>query len=169
MSTTGPGQVRLGTCDDLARLARIELAAGRLFPAGRIPDLEQTYPRHLLEAAVEESLLFVMEAAEEIAGFAVCTRVGGRLHLDEVSVHPDHGRRGHGRALVQHVIETAAVLGLEGVSLTTFADIPWNGPFYESMGFARLPVEDLDEPLTEALAAEAAHGLTERIAMFRAV
>ena len=167
--STASAVIRPGTRSDLTALEAIERAAGRLFPDGRIPDPDQTYPRHLLEAAVDESLLFVLEASGEIAGFAVCSRVGDRLHLDEVSVHPDHGRRGHGRALVQRVLETAVARGLEGVSLTTFADLPWNAPFYVSMGFVPLQGDDLDQPLTDALAAEAGQGLTERIAMFKSV
>lgn len=169
MSRAQTAHIRLGAHSDLAALAAIERAAGQLFPAGRIPDPDQTYPRHLLEAAVDDALLFVLEAAGEAAGFAVCTRVGNRLHLDEVSVHPDHGRRGYGRALVQRVVDAAVELKLDGVSLTTFADLPWNGPFYVSMGFVPLQDDDLDGPLTDALAAEAGQGLTERIAMFRSV
>ena len=169
MTVTAAERIRPGTRDDVALLGDIERAAGRLFPAGRIPDPEHAHPLHLLEQAADSELLLIAEADGQVVGFGVCSLAGDRLHLDELSVHPDHGRRGYGRALVQRVIEMAASRGLEGVSLTTFADIPWNAPFYASMGFEPVPEEGLDQPLADALAAERAAGLTERVAMFRAV
>lgn len=155
--------------DEVGDLAEIERAAGRLFPPERIPDPEDAYPVALLQNACRNGLLYVADAGGTVAGFATCTEVSGRLHLDELSVHPDHGRQGFGRRLVAEVIEAAEARGLSGVSLTTFSDIPWNGPFYTSMGFQTLSEEGLDETLAAALANERQSGLTERIAMFRPV
>lgn len=160
------GTIRTARGAEVAQLAAIERAAGQLFPAARIPQPEQTYPLAALEQAAAEGMLFVAEENDEPVGFAVCSLSGDRIHLDEVSVHPDHGRKGYGRALVSRVIELARQKGVAGVSLTTFADIPWNGPFYASMGFTRLPESLLDSALREALAHEQAMGMTERIAMF---
>jgi GNAT superfamily N-acetyltransferase len=161
------GRIRQGTRSELSGLGDIERAAGRLFPPGRIPDPEDSFPISRLEQAVDEGLLFVVDIAGSAVGFATCSLMNNRLHLDELSVHPDHGRRGYGRALVQKVIDTALERALDGVSLTTFADIPWNAPFYASMGFRTLPEAEQDVALLEALAHERAIGLTERVAMFR--
>jgi GNAT superfamily N-acetyltransferase len=159
--------VRVGRRADVRHLRAIELAAGSLFPADRIPDPQQTYPEAELERAADQGLLFVAEAEAEgeRVGFAVCARQGERLHLEEVSVHPAHGRQGYGRALVARVIEAARERNLTAVSLTTFADIPWNGPLYDSMGFRQLPDAELDETLAEVLAQELELGMTERVAM----
>jgi GNAT superfamily N-acetyltransferase len=146
-------------------LAAIELDSGKLFPPSRIPQPDHTYPVAALEQAVAAQLLFVAEADEKVIGFATCSLLADRLHLDEVSVHPDHGRRGYGRALVERVIDVARERALPGVSLTTFADIPWNGPFYASMGFIEVPESELDEGLGSILADERSLGMTERIAM----
>jgi ribosomal protein S18 acetylase RimI-like enzyme len=161
------GVIREGRRDDLNLLANIELEAGQLFPASRIPQPDVTYPLSALEQSVNEELLFVVEVERQVVGFAACSRSGDRLHLDEVSVHPEHGRRGYGRALVERVIDEARKRGLTGVSLTTFADIPWNGPFYASMGFSAVPEAALDETLLDALTHERNLGMTERVAMIR--
>jgi ribosomal protein S18 acetylase RimI-like enzyme len=158
--------IRFGNRADVPLLGAIERAAGQLFPAGRIPDPDSCFPVSLLAQAADRELLFVVEVAGTVVGFATCTPVAGRLHLDELSVHPDHGRRGHGRALVETVIDAARTRGLDGVSLTTFADIPWNGPFYASMGFETIAEAALDAPLTEALTHERAIGLSGRVAMY---
>ena len=55
--------------------------------------------------------------------------------LDELAVTPAHGRRGVGRALVDEVLAWTAARGLPYVTLATFRDVPWNGPYYEKLGF----------------------------------
>lgn len=161
------GLIRIAELADVPGLGAIERAAGRLFPASRIPDPDGSYPIPLLEAAVAAGLLFVAEMDASVVGFAACRETGPRLHLDELSVHPDHGRQGLGRRLVEKVIAASARRELTGVSLTTFSDIAWNGPFYASMGFETLSDSDLDEALAEMLRHEGDMGLINRIAMFR--
>ena len=48
---------------------------------------------------------------------------------------PAYGRRGVGRALVDEVLAWSAAQGLPSVTLITFRDVPWNGPYYEKLGF----------------------------------
>jgi ribosomal protein S18 acetylase RimI-like enzyme len=45
-----------------------------------------------------------------------------------VSVHPRCARRGVGRALIDHLADHARATGAPALTLTTFADVPWNGP-----------------------------------------
>ena len=68
-------------------------------------------------------------------------QVGRFLHLGELSVDPNHGRRGIGRTLVEAVAVRAGGLGLAGVSLSTFRMVPFNAPFYAALGFIELPLE----------------------------
>ncbi len=157
--------IRAGSNADVGLLPAIELAAGQLFPTDRIPDPDQTYPEGELQRAAALGLLFVAEVEGEVAGFITCTTSSGRLHIDEVSVHPAHGRKGIGRALVARAIDAARERRQPGVSLTTFADIPWNAPFYASMGFRQLDESELDDWLREVLQHERDLGLTERVAM----
>ena len=61
--------------------------------------------------------------------------IDSHLWLAEISVDPEHGRRGVGTALLREIIEDAARRGLKGVALSTFRDVPFNAPFYREHGF----------------------------------
>jgi predicted N-acetyltransferase YhbS len=92
---------------------------------------------------------------------------GARLHLAELDVLPDHQRRGVGRALVSRVERWGGARGFAEVTLTTYRDVPWNGPFYRRLGYEPLPAEGLDAELARRREAEAAQGLDAmpRVAM----
>ena len=89
-----------------------------------------------------------------VIGFAVAWVIDGEGHLDELAVTPAHGRRGVGRALVDEVLAWSAARGLPSVTLITFRDVPWNGPFYEKLGFEAVTA------LTPALQAALDQGAT---------
>jgi hypothetical protein len=57
-------------------------------------------------------------------------------HLEQLSVRRVAMRRGIGRRLLARAIEWSAHRPLW---LTTYAHLPWNRPFYESVGFAVVP------------------------------
>lgn len=75
---------------------------------------------------------------------------GGAAHLEQLSVLPAVGRRGHGRALVESAKTEAAGRGHERITLRTYADVPWNAPFYASCGFEE---SEPDTPFLLALVA----------------
>lgn len=109
-------------------------------------------------------------AAGEPAGYAVAGPLGGFLHLRELSVDPDHGRRGLGAALVRTVVAACREPGLAGVSLTTFRAVPFNAPFYARLGFAEMPLDRAAPELARAFRRELPHGVApgERVLMTRA-
>lgn len=49
---------------------------------------------------------------------------------------------GLGRRLVTASADRARLLGYERITLRTYADVPWNAPFYRSVGFVE------EEPVT---------------------
>jgi GNAT superfamily N-acetyltransferase len=64
-------------------------------------------------------------------------------HLEQLSVHPHHAGQGIGRALLQAGCDWAAARGYPEITLATYRDVPWNGPFYASEGFAEIgPVDE---------------------------
>jgi N-acetylglutamate synthase-like GNAT family acetyltransferase len=149
---------------DIELLALIELAAGSIFPEGRV-DPTHTYPTDLLNACLQQGLLFVACVESLVAGFAVHSIRDGSLHLEELAVHPRYGRQGIGRGLVLHTQALAESLSLDSVTLTTFADLKWNAPFYASLGFKTLAEDDLPEHLSDILIEEAQQGMIRRVAM----
>jgi len=92
-------------------------------------------------------------------GFALVELDGNLPHLEEIDVHPLYGRRGVGTALVKAVCAWARDRGYAGITLTTYRDIPWNAPFYASLGFEVLSAVELTPELRERVEAEAARGL----------
>lgn len=149
----------------LPSLAAIERAAAVLFPPGRIPDMDDVMPLDQLALGADAGLLFVATSEGEVVGFAMAQDRDDCLHLAVMAVHPAHARRGLGRKLVLAIVEEAAKRARAGVTLTTFADLPWNGPFYESVGFRVLGDYELSAALRKVLAQEETLGMSSRVAM----
>src|SRR6185503_20500507 len=93
-------------------------------------------------------------------GFALVEMLSDGLpHLDEVDVHPCHGRRGVGTELVRTVCEWVARRGLSGLTLTTFRAVPWNMPFYARLGFEEVTPAAWRPEVEAVVRDEAARGL----------
>ncbi|MEW6270010.1 MAG: GNAT family N-acetyltransferase [Thermodesulfobacteriota bacterium] len=162
--------IRLARPGDVARLARIERASAALFrPYGFARQFaRETVPADQLAAAVEaRSLWIAADERDRPVGFALLDELDGNAHLHEIDVDPRHGRRGLGRALLGTVIAAARERRFPAITLTTFRHVPWNAPFYASMGFRVIAERELSEVLRAVLRAEAARGLPakERVAM----
>jgi len=148
--------------EHLAALPAIERAAARLFEGMGLPDevMNDATGAAGFREACEEGLLWVALAPGGAAvGFALVEQLGDCAHLEELDVHPDHGRRGVGAALVRAVCDWAREEGLPGVTLTTFRDVPWNAPFYTRLGFREIPSAERSAELAEQVRDEATRGL----------
>ncbi|MEU4160067.1 GNAT family N-acetyltransferase [Actinoplanes sp. NPDC026670] len=69
------------------------------------------------------------------AGYLLADLVDGNVHVEQVSVHPRFSRRGVGRLLIDRAMEYAAGVGAPALTLTTFAEVVWNAPYYRRCGF----------------------------------
>lgn len=76
-----------------------------------------------------------------------------------------HQGKGIGRGLLDTARAYAQAQGLAALSLTTFRNVPWNAPFYASFGFREWDPQDAPASIRQALAYEAAKGLSDRCAM----
>ncbi|MGI9433045.1 MAG: GNAT family N-acetyltransferase [Myxococcota bacterium] len=155
--------IRPSRTSDLAHLGAIERAAADLFTGMDFAEagvLEDVTDLEDFEAAHADGNLWVAATAGGTpVGFAFVEELGGGFHLDELDVHPDHGRRGVGAALVRTVCAAARDRGFPCVTLTTFRDVAWNAPFYEQLGFRALAAEELSPELTALVRSEAQRGL----------
>lgn len=122
-----------------------------------------------LEDALKHGVLLVATAQHKVVGFAMARELAGVLHLMVMAVHPDHGCRGLGRGLAMAIIDEAARRRYPAVALTTFEDLPWNGPFYREAGFRVLSDSELTPTLRDFLAQEKRLGMTNRVAMQHAI
>lgn len=154
-------RIRMARPEDLPLLPAIELAAARLL-AGSAPEsvLTETTSEADLEDAQSHGHLWVALADDRPVGFAHLEVLEpGVVHLKEIDVHPEHGRRGLGRRLVMAVCDWATTAGYQSITLTTFRDVPFNMPFYERLGFEAIPPGEISLALRSIIDDETRRGL----------
>ena len=159
----GEWMVRLATAAELPALEEIERLAGARFDD--IPALadvpEVLVPPGALAAALARAQVWTAVTVVDATpvGFAYADLVDDAVHLEELDVLPAWGRRGIGRALVATVVADARARGLPAVTLTTFRDVPWNAPFYATLGFEVVELAQIGPGLAAVWAHEGARGL----------
>ena len=163
-------RIRLARPEDAEHLPAIELAAGQMF--GRVEGLAGVAGMHAIPEDEQRRLIdrghsLVAESGGRIVGFLSTEPFGRELSIRELSVHPAVQRQGIGAVLLRALLIDAGNAGFRAVTLTTFADVAWNAPFYARLGF--VTVEDLEAHprLAAEIEQEVAHGLPRerRIAM----
>lgn len=154
---------------DIGRLEAVERSAATLFRA--LPDLawiadDRTAGPDAHARAVAQGLSWVaVDAEDQPVGFLIAAETDADLHILELSVSADHQGRGAGRALMATARHAAKACAKQALTLTAFSSVPWNAPFYARLGYAALTFAETPAYLRETLAAEAARGLTDRVAM----
>ena len=140
--------VRPATAADLPGLAAVEASGDRLFDTV-FEGVDWPPPDSGEARAARAGFLLVV--GDPAVGFAhVLSRPEG-WHLEQLVVDPAYGRRGLGSALLDAVCREVASRGGDRVTLRTYADVPWNAPFYRRHGFALLtPEPDWMTPMREA-------------------
>lgn len=158
--------IRLAKPEDAPMLPPIERSAGGLFRAD--PDLGWIADHDV--QGVDTHLQFIANGtawvAAEPAGTPVAflngEAIGGCFHIWEMSVHMDHQRQGLGSKLIAAARNHAIDKGYQAMTLTTFRDVAWNGPFYARQGFEFVQPDRLSDALSNILGDEAAHGLPSK-------
>ncbi len=169
-----PCAIRPARPEDLPALQEIEDAAAVRFEGHALAEAFDAAPtplEALRDGLAARRLWVATDGQERLVGFALAAVVGDEAHLQEVDVLPSHGRRGVGRDLVEAVCTWARETGFRAVTLTTLSDVPWNGPFYEKLGFRPLAGAELTPALRTLLAEEVRRGLggDARVAMRKAL
>ena len=155
--------------EELVALQRVELEAGRLFVDVGMPEIAGDEPPSLDELRAAPALLVAVDAGGRPVGYARIEIVDGHAHLEQLSVVPTFGRRGIGARLLDEVAAWARDRGDVEVTLTTFRDVPFNGPYYRRHGYVEVLPDRRGPELADLVATEASHGLDpeQRITMHR--
>jgi len=154
--------VRLARLEDLQACRLIEDDAAGIFVAIGMSEIDDDPPSDLdtlREAQSDDRLWIAADANDVPVAFVHARPVEAHLHIQELDVLRSHQRRGIGGRLIEAVCRAAADRGFAGVTLSTFAEVPWNGPYYERLGFQRVDRNALTTGLREIEADEAAFGL----------
>ncbi|GAA2812207.1 GNAT family N-acetyltransferase [Saccharopolyspora taberi] len=163
-------RIRTADLDDLPTCQQVEVAAGALFREIGMTGIAEDPPLPLESLAVFQRAGRAWVAADPgPVAYVLVEPLDGAAHIAQISVHPDHSRKGVGRRLLDHVESWATGQGLTALTLTTFRDVPWNAPYYRRLGFRDLAADEITPGLAKAVEAEAAHGLDpeQRVCMRR--
>ncbi|MEE3327380.1 MAG: GNAT family N-acetyltransferase [Myxococcota bacterium] len=156
-------------------LSAIDLRSNALFPEEDLPSPQREWalsPSYFEESASQGRLWVAVDLeSTEPVGFAAMARLDGCAHLFQLSVLPEHGRKGVGTRLVEETIRQAREQGDSDLILTTFSHLPWNAPFYERLGFRNVKAREMGPGLRACLEKEAQEGLdpAKRVAMKRSL
>ncbi|WP_315637564.1 MULTISPECIES: GNAT family N-acetyltransferase [Microbacterium] len=132
---TAADHVVLEELERAADLILIERFGARSWPPPTSNEERQDAPGFVLVAALPSPADEQADHPSTPVGFAHVLEVDGEAHLEQLSVRPEHARRGVGRALVVAAQEEARRRGHRRLTLRTYADVPWNAPFYARCGF----------------------------------
>ncbi|GAB3534893.1 GNAT family N-acetyltransferase [Arthrobacter tecti] len=130
--------IRVARPDDLAHLFEIERTAGAAFRDLDMASVADDEPPsvNVLRAYQSAGRAWVAtNDVDEPIAYLVVDVVDEAAHIEQVSVHPNYARQGLGRQLLNAAEAWARQQGLTAMTLTTFIDVPWNGPYYARLGF----------------------------------
>ncbi|PMR90376.1 N-acetyltransferase [Kocuria rhizophila] len=156
---------------DVISLSAIEAAAGEAFRSIGMPEVaDDPLPDvQRLKRHASAGRAWVATVDNQVVAYALAVLRDGSAHLEQVSVHPDHAGQRIGANLIDAVTSWARDRGDERLTLTTFADVPWNAPYYRKLGFRALPDDALGPQLAAELSEERMRFTAPRVAMARDV
>lgn len=162
-------RIRLARPDEVLRLRQIEDISGTRFDGLGLIDeaLDPSFPLDELARLIGLGQVWVACVDDDVAvGMAIASVREGVAYLEEMDVLPAHGRRGLAGRLLEQVYAWARTQGLPAVTLATFRDVPWNGPFYRRRGFRELHPAEWTPGMHAIRAKEARHGLRVDVRVF---
>ena len=136
-------RVRAARAADLRHVAPIENAGGPQFQelfGEAIEPILLSPATDGRQRAAEPGFLLVatLDERDPPVGFVHVLLIDGNAHLEQLSVLPEHQRQGIGAALARAAMAEARAQGFDRLSLCTYRDVPWNGPFYRAVGFSEV-------------------------------
>lgn len=145
-------EVRPAEPADLPLLAEIDARADSLFRVAGLDLPAIPFPSDELPGA-----LAIFVAGRPPVGFVRVDEVDGLAHVEALAVIPGRMRQGLGTALLDAACRWARGRGYPAITLITYADVPWNAPYYAARGFSESSA--LTPELAELRAWEQAVGL----------
>ena len=166
-------RIRLASADEIHKIEPLEQAAAEMFREIGMTEVAEDAPipeKELLQA-VEDQRLWVAVEYGVLKAYLLGTFLPQSLHIDQVTVHPDAARRGLGALMIESVSADPRAKKLGLMTLTSFANVPWNAPYYERIGFLDIAESDWPEGVAEKVAVDQAHDLGNypRVVMQRVI
>ncbi len=162
-------QIRLARLDEIDRVREIEDEAGTIFHGTGLIDESRdvSFPLADLVHLVDAGQVWVACGEDDVpVGMVIASVREGAAYVEEMDVMPSYGRRGLGTLLLTTVCEWARSNGQDVITLSTFRDVPWNGPFYRKNGFRDLEPAEWTPGMVRIREQEADHGLRVEARVF---
>jgi GNAT superfamily N-acetyltransferase len=144
--------IRPGEPDDLAALEDI---ARRTVALYRVAGHE--LPADWSRTRLSDDAAAVFVLGRPVEGFVRIGELDGQAHLEAIAVVPQRLRSGDGARLLETAFDWCRARGYRAMTVTTFAELPWNASFFAKHGFAE--ITDLPPGLAELRDWERAVGL----------
>ena len=142
--------IRAARETELPLISGLEKSGEGLFRAAgmdHVADAPAPEPDAYRPALENGRLLVAVDERDAAIGFIRLEILDGDPHVEQVSVHPDHAGHGIGASLLAAADQLARARGHRRMTLTTFRDVPWNGPYYTRLGWSALREADLPPEL----------------------
>jgi N-acetylglutamate synthase-like GNAT family acetyltransferase len=139
--------LRAGVPDDFAAMAQISAdARSRYRTMAGLGYIADTPP--VAEHRFHEGRSIVaVTPARTIAGFVLTRPLDGLLLLDNISTSSEFQGQRLGNRLLRAVLNQATAEGHPAVTLTTFREPRWNGPWFRKFGFLSMPDDSIGPEL----------------------
>ncbi|HEY2097603.1 MAG TPA: GNAT family N-acetyltransferase [Pseudonocardia sp.] len=179
-------RIRLAREDELPLVREVERASGEIFRDIGLAEIADDEPLSLTElghyqragrawVTTESGGAGGTDGAEaggaggKLLAFLLAEPVDGNLHIAQVAVHPAAAGRRLGAALIEHLARLAVADRAPRLTLTTYREVPWNAPYYRTLGFGEIPEPELGPRLRLIRDLERKAGLDRwpRVAMSR--
>ena len=153
--------IRKARYADIPFLGLVERSAAQLFRTANLDFLVDgsTVDPKVLVAMFDASHLWVAcDFMDYPIGFSGGQYIEGNFHLVEISVAQDFQGKGVGSALMERMEADVRREGYKSMTLTTYRNLAWNGPWYSRMGFMEVRAEDVGRTYLGILESERQHG-----------
>ena len=162
-------RIRQARPDEIGRVREIEDEAGAIFYGTGLIDESRdvSFPLDDLVHLVDMGQVWVACDEDDVpVGMVIASVREGAAYVEEMDVMPSYGRRGLGTLLLTTACEWAQSNGHAGITLSTFRDVAWNGPFYRKNGFRDLEPAEWTPGMVRIREQEAGHGLRVEARVF---
>ena len=160
-SRTILGVIRTPRSDELCTLRDVE--ASEMSPFRTLgmcrANYEPTTATALAAIRNAGGLWVVTDRSDRPVGSLQLRCLDGNAHVDQLSVLPAHAHQRLGKQLVEAAASWAQIRRHPALTLSTYADIPWNAPYYERLGFQALSDDQLTPGLRRNFDRNVASGL----------
>lgn len=144
---------------ELVDIVALEAAADAAFLTLDPPIVFEPTPVDDLRPSCAFGRLLVADHDGHLCGFVRIEVIDHAPHIEQVSVHPAYAGLSIGAALLTSAEQWATTRGFHAMTLTTYRDLPWNGPYYTRLGWTVLSPPEQSPGLKALRAREKHHGL----------